>query len=156
MKLFTLAIALLVFCFSSLTFFAQTAPSAPKLESSSVEKKDGKVEISFKVSQNTDVAIFIEDNNGKVVRHLAAGVLGDNAPEPFVKNSLAQKIVWDNKADYGKDAGAGPFKVRIALGMDAQFEKIISDGAPNIGGVRAMASLIIGSFSLPKVSGFSR
>lgn len=140
MRLIKLFQLLLLLNFSFLSFFAQSGASTPKLESSSVEKKDGKVVINFKVSQKTDVAIFIEDSSGKVVRHLAAGVLGENAPEPFAKNSLDQKIIWDNKADYGKDAGAGPFKVRIALGMDAQFEKIISDGAPNIGGVRAMAT----------------
>jgi hypothetical protein len=34
-----------------------------------------------------------------VVRHLASGVLGSNAPAPFQKNSLKQKIYWGGRND---------------------------------------------------------
>ena len=60
----------------------------------------------------------------RVVRHLAAGVLGDNAPEPFQRNAKKQMIVWDGKDDVGryiddKDALA----VRVSLGLRARFER---------------------------------
>ena len=41
-----------------------------------------KVKIEFAVSRETDVSVFIEDANGKVVRHLVSGVLGKNPPAP--------------------------------------------------------------------------
>jgi len=61
-----------------------------------------------------------------VVRHLAAGVLGANAPAPLKPDSLAQEIVWDGKADYGKPAEGGPLKVRVALGLSAKYDKVIA------------------------------
>ena len=58
-------------------------------------------EIAFAVKGNCDVTVGLVDGEGKVVRHLASGVLGANAPEPFQKNSLKQKIYWDGKDDLG-------------------------------------------------------
>ena len=43
------------------------------------------VRIEFEVNKATDVAIEIQDTDGRVVRHLVAGLLGPNAPEPLVK-----------------------------------------------------------------------
>jgi hypothetical protein len=88
--------------------------------------------IAFAVSTNTDVAIFIEDAHGEIIRHLAAGVLGTNAPAPFAKNSLTQELVWDGKADFGKPAlspsngpaEGGPFQVRVALGLKVRYDKV--------------------------------
>jgi hypothetical protein len=45
------------------------------------------------------VAVLAAD--GALVRHLAAGMLGPNAPAPFKKDSLAQEILWDGKDDLG-------------------------------------------------------
>ncbi len=88
--------------------------------------RDGeKVKISFAVSAPTDVAVYIEDSKGQVVRHLAAGVLGQNPPPPL-KPGLAQEVVWDGKADYGKPAGGEPFKARVALGLGAKCDKVFS------------------------------
>src|ERR1700722_9842561 len=65
--------------------------------------KDGdKVRIEFTVDRPTDVAVHVEDSEGKIVRHLAAGVLGKNPPEPLQPNSLAQSLQWDGKDDFGK------------------------------------------------------
>ncbi len=86
---------------------------------------DGKVKIEFAVDRETDAAIFIEDGAGKVVRHLAAGVLGANAPAPL-KPGLAQSLEWDGKADWGKAAPAGPFRVRVALGLGARYDKVVA------------------------------
>ena len=51
-----------------------------------------KMKIEFTVDRNTDVAVTIEDGQGKIVRHLAAGVLGKNPPEPLQANCLAQSL----------------------------------------------------------------
>ena len=67
-----------------------------------------KYEITFVVRGNCDVTAGIVDSEGKVVRHLGAGVLGANAPAPFQKNSLKQTIVWNGKDDldlYVKEPG---------------------------------------------------
>ncbi len=83
------------------------------------------VKIAFAVSAPTDVAVYVEDAKGAVVRHLAAGVLGDHPPAPF-KPGLAQEIEWDGKADYGKPAEGSPFKVRVALGLGAKYDRVMS------------------------------
>jgi len=96
-------------------------------------KAGDKVRIEFAVDRETDVAVFIEDGGGpstgsgqsRIVRHLVAGVLGANAPAPL-KPGLAQSIEWDGKADWGKPAPAGPFKVRVALGMGARYDKVVA------------------------------
>ena len=45
--------------------------------------KDGdKVKVSFAVSAPTDVEVAVLSGDGKVVRHLAAGVLGTKNPPP--------------------------------------------------------------------------
>ena len=56
-----------------------------------------KATIDFSVDRATDVAVTIEDAKGKIVRHLAGGVLGKNAPEPLRANTLAQSLDWDGK-----------------------------------------------------------
>lgn len=55
------------------------------------------VRIDFVLSAPTDVVLDVIDRTGRVVRHLGAGVLGDNAPPPFVAGSLRQSIFWDRK-----------------------------------------------------------
>src|SRR5262249_18127047 len=94
---------------------------APKFTKKPTATKAGdKVTIEFAVDRATDVAIFIENSKGEVVRHLVAGVLGKNPPPPLKANSLEQSIEWDGKADYGKTAEGGPFKARVALGLGAK------------------------------------
>ena len=61
-----------------------------------------KMKVDFAVDRETDVAVFIENAQGKVVRHLAAGVLGKNPPPPLKAGSLEQSVEWDGKADYGR------------------------------------------------------
>ncbi|MDD4891746.1 MAG: hypothetical protein PHU85_17645, partial [Phycisphaerae bacterium] len=45
------------------------------------------VRITFEAAAATDVEVAVVDVNGRVVRHLAAGALGANAPDPLKKNS---------------------------------------------------------------------
>jgi sugar lactone lactonase YvrE len=83
------------------------------------------VKISFAVSAATDAEVAILDAKGAVVRHLAAGLLGKNAPEPFKKDSLSQEIAWDRRDDDGKPAAGGAFKFRVRLGLGAKLDRLI-------------------------------
>jgi DNA-binding beta-propeller fold protein YncE len=83
-----------------------------------------RVDIYFESKAFCDATVAIEDANGKIVRHLASGVLGDNAPEPFEKNAKKQHVVWNGKDDFGvymDDKNA--LTVRVSLGLKAKFEK---------------------------------
>jgi len=132
--------ALPLFLAGSLTAAAGESAAAPGFTAKPVASKAGdRVKIDFAVSRETDVAVFIEDAKGQVVRHLAAGVLGAKAPAPF-KPGLAQSLEWDGKADWGKPTPAGPFKVRVALGLGARYDKVLASDPQNIGGPRALAA----------------
>jgi len=90
----------------------------------SVDMQGDRVEISFETKSFCDTTIVIENSEGKIVRHLASGVLGTNAPLPFQKNSKAQKIVWDGKNDQGDYIdNKERYSVRVSLGLKPQFEK---------------------------------
>jgi hypothetical protein len=78
---------------------------------------DGKAVITFTVSAPTDVEVAVLDARGKVVRHLAAGLLGKNAPAPFKQNSLSQSIVWDGRGDYGDKVTGAKIRVRLGAGF---------------------------------------
>ncbi|MCK6474884.1 MAG: hypothetical protein L6R28_24460 [Planctomycetes bacterium] len=83
--------------------------------------KDGKSAIAFAVQSACDVAVYVEDANGKIVQHLAAGVLGTNTPAPLNTNALEQTLEWDGLDDDGKSAGATvPQGVRGAPGHQAR------------------------------------
>jgi hypothetical protein len=86
--------------------------------------KDGdKTKIAFTVSAPTDVEVAVLDKDGKVVRHLVAGVLGGQQPPPEpLKAGLSQSLEWDGKDDSDKPAGGGPFKVRVSAGMKPAFD----------------------------------
>src|SRR5262245_23399905 len=89
------------------SFFASLAqnPSAPDefrvkpqgpfefAEKPTVTRQGDRVTIAFAVKAACDVTIVIEDAGGKILRHLASGVLGDKAPPPLQKASLKQTIV---------------------------------------------------------------
>lgn len=103
--------------------------------------------ISFAVSAPTDAEVSVLDAQGKVVRHLAAGLLGKNAPEPFRKDSLAQTISWDGKDDNGNQvlgrssgvaSGGGGFKVRVRLGVAPRFERIVGWDETPLGVIRGL------------------
>ena len=81
--------------------------------------------ISFVVKDFCDVTIAVENSEGKILRHLASGVLGAKAPEPFKKDSLAQSITWDGKDDQGVYADKNATKIRVSLGLQAEYEKDI-------------------------------
>ena len=114
------------------------------------------VRIEFAVSETTDVAVFVEDAKGNVVRHLVAGLLGRNAPAPLEPDSLSQSIRWNGKTDRGERAEGGPFRVRVALGLSARPDRAVMSERLNFagskGGVFALAA--DGSGTLLVISGF--
>jgi DNA-binding beta-propeller fold protein YncE len=90
--------------------------------------RDGdKVKIGFAVSVPTDVEVAVLSADGKVVCHLAAGMLGGKNPPPEpLKAGLVQALEWDGKDDFGKPAAGGPFKIRVRAGMKVAFDGFIS------------------------------
>jgi hypothetical protein len=120
------------------TVTAAEAPPAFTKKPTAV-KANGKVKVEFTVDRNTDVAIYVEDGQGKVVRHLAGGVLGKNAPEPLQPNALIQSVEWDGKDDFGKPAAGGPFQFRVQLGMRPEFDGFLMHNPNGSGEVSAVA-----------------
>jgi hypothetical protein len=92
-----------------------------------VVTRDGDtVTVSFASKALCDVTVAIEDEGGRIIRHLACGVLGPKVPPPLKKNSLKQTLVWDGKDDAGayvddKDS----VTVRVSLGLRARFERTL-------------------------------
>jgi RNA polymerase sigma factor (sigma-70 family) len=84
-------------------------------------KQGDKVIVTFASKGKCDATVAIVDKDGKIVRHLASGVLGANAPWPFQQNSLSQKLEWDGQDDRGKPAPAG-CQVRVSLGLGAAYD----------------------------------
>ncbi len=103
----------------------------------SARKAGGKTAISFAVSAPTDAEVAILGADGKVVRRLAAGMLGPKAPEPF-KPGLSQSLEWDGKDDDGKPARGA--KVRVRLGLTARLDRIIGWSGQQLGGVRGLVT----------------
>jgi sugar lactone lactonase YvrE len=99
-------------------------------------------EIAFAVKSFCDATIAVADAQGKVVRHVASGVLGANAPAPFQKNSLKQTVYWDGKDDleaYVREPGK--LRVRVSLGLKPEFHRVIGWHPQNlIGTYRAVAA----------------
>ncbi len=107
-----------------------------------------KYEITFAVASKggssdggyCDVTVAIIDpdptrelvkGRGVVVRHLASGVLGPNAPPPFQKNSTKQTLYWDGKDDlqvYVRDPQK--LQVRVSLGLKPEFERHLGGTSP--------------------------
>jgi DNA-binding beta-propeller fold protein YncE len=98
--------------------------------------------IAFAVDRETDVAVYVENAKGEIVRHLAAGVLGPKAPEPLKAGALEQSVEWDGKDDLGQPAAGGPFKVRVAAGLKVSYAGTVFSekaGPNNIADTMGMA-----------------
>jgi len=87
-----------------------------------LKKQGGKYVITFASRAACDATVAIVNPKGKIVRHLASGVLGKNAPWPFKQGSLSQSIEWDGKDDFGKPVPQG-CKVRVGLGLKASHDR---------------------------------
>jgi len=126
-----------------------------------VSKGGDKFSIDFAVNRETDVAVSIEDAGGRVVRHLVAGVLGKNPPAPLKAGALEQALEWDGKDDDGRPAAGGPFKVRVGLGLRADyagqaFAEKGQSGPNRIEGVMGLAAAPDGRlYFLDRCNGFA-
>jgi len=95
-------------------------------EKPTVTRRGDRVEITFASKGWCDVTVAVEDETGRIVRHLASGVLGPKAPEPFSKGSLAQALVWDGKNDKGEYIdNKDSLTIRVSLGLKPQFERTL-------------------------------
>ncbi len=104
-------------------------------------KAGDKFTIRFAVAAATDVEVAVLDAGGKIVRHLAAGVLGAKTPPPEpLKSGLAQSIEWDGKDDAGKPAAGSPFKARVRLGLKPEFDRFMLYEPDAFPGVSALAT----------------
>ncbi|MCX7805774.1 MAG: hypothetical protein N3A38_11375 [Planctomycetota bacterium] len=82
------------------------------------------VTIAFATKGFCDATVAIEDADGRILRHLASGVLGDNAPPPFRKGSKEQVLVWDGKNDRGEYVDdKEKVSIRVSLGIKPRFER---------------------------------
>jgi len=95
-------------------------------EKPTVTRQDDVMAVSFATKGWCDATVAIEDGNGRIIRHLASGVLGVNAPEPFQWNAKKQTLVWDGKDDQGKLIDdKSTVAVRVSLGLKPQFERTL-------------------------------
>lgn len=94
----------------------------------SVKADAGGYRIEFAVDQSTDVAVEITCD-GRIVRHLAAGVLGGPKPPPApLTPGLKQSILWDGNDDAGKQVAADkPVQARVRLGLGVEFDRFVAD-----------------------------
>ncbi|MDA0837613.1 MAG: hypothetical protein O3B01_08355 [Planctomycetota bacterium] len=91
-----------------------------------VTKQKGHFLISFASKGYCDATVALEDASSRIVRHLASGVLGKNAPPPFQKNTLKQVVAWDGKDDRGEYVKEFEgLTVRVSLGLKPQFERTL-------------------------------
>lgn len=98
----------------------------------------GKVKIAFALASPADVEVAVLAADGKVARHLAAGVLGGQKPPPEpLRAGLAQALEWDGKDDSGNAASGDPFRIRVRAGMAPSFGRTIG-GSPYTGNVTEM------------------
>jgi hypothetical protein len=89
-----------------------------------VTRKGDTITIKFETKAFCDVSVAIENNEGKIVRHLISGVLGPKAPEPFQKDTKEQTLVWDSKNDKGEYVvDKDNLNIRVSLGLKAKYEK---------------------------------
>ena len=92
-------------------------------EKPKVVKQGDKWIITFASKAACDATVSILDKDGKIIRHLASGVLGVNAPHPFQQNSLSQKIKWDGLTDDFRKADPAGCVVKVSLGLMATYER---------------------------------
>ncbi len=116
-------------------------------------------EITFTVKGFCDVTVAVVDGEGRIVRHLAAGVLGRNAPPPFQKDSRRQVVVWDGKDDldrYVKHPRS--MFVRVSCGMKITYHRLVggASGRNLPGWVWGIGVDEEGVYVFTKGRGFSR
>ncbi|PCJ62327.1 MAG: hypothetical protein COA79_04485 [Planctomycetota bacterium] len=130
-----IALAFLTLSIQSIALFSQDKKEDYKIKrenifefdkNPTIKKLENSIEINFSTKSLCDVTIAIEDSAGKIIRHLASGVLGDNAPEPFQKNSKSQKVSWDLKDDFERYIkNINGISVRVSLGLKPKLDRTL-------------------------------
>jgi hypothetical protein len=106
-----------------------------------VSRDGGKVKIAFAVAAPTDIEVAVLAADGKVIRHLAAGVLGGPNPPPEpLRAGLSQVLEWDLRDDFGRPVAEGPFKVRVRAGTGATFGRFIGETPYVLGRLQSVAA----------------
>jgi len=107
---------------------ADSYPRKPaRLVAGPTVRREGKgAAVSFALDAPDDVLVRVFDGRGKVVRNLACGVLGDNAPGPLKPQTLKQELVWDGLDDERKAAPPGKYRVRVEVGLAPRFERFVA------------------------------
>ncbi len=96
--------------------------------------------IDFKAPGFTDCAVWVTGPDGKTVRHLAAGMLGPDAPAPLAAGRLDQSILWDGRDDAGRPvADAAGCAVRVGFGLEPKYGRTIGSDPQWLGVIRALA-----------------
>ena len=91
-----------------------------------VAKQHDRWIITFASRARCDATVAIVGPDGRIVRHLASGVLGKNAPYPFQQDTLSQRLEWDGLTDGFRKAETGGGEVRVRLGLQAKYERDIA------------------------------
>jgi len=81
--------------------------------------------------------VAVVDEEGRVVRHLAAGMLGKNPPPPLKPDTLRQTLLWDRTDDEGRPV-TGAVKVRVRAGLGAVLDRFISYPGSKLGSPTAL------------------
>jgi hypothetical protein len=135
-------------CIALATALASVLPSvAPAGEEAAprfrlkpaVDVMKNQVFVRFWVDRATDVAVTIVDEHGRTIRHLAAGLLGPNAPEPLIRGSLRQLLVWDGRDDDGRCAPPGRYRAEVKLGLTVKPDEALRIEHRRFGSVHGLA-----------------
>lgn len=82
--------------------------------------------VAFEPNRFADVEVAVLDPAGKVVRHLAAGVLGKNPPPPLQPDACRQKIAWDGRDDDGLPVPQSrKCTFRVRAGMSVRLDRLV-------------------------------
>ncbi|MBL8024946.1 MAG: T9SS type A sorting domain-containing protein [Fibrobacteres bacterium] len=134
--------ALIIILFGTAALFAALS----FVRQPSITKEGSAWTIDFELSEYSDVEISIVDKkDSSVIRHLAAGKLGSNAPAFLQKNSLRQNITWDGKDDFGVNVPQpDSMSVRVRAGMSTHTDMFVGEDLYLfVGGGRATPSIIL-------------
>jgi hypothetical protein len=115
---------------------------------------NGVAEISFSVTEFTDVTVEVVNQQDQVLRHLASGLLGPNAPQPFQTNSKFQLITWDLKDNKGALVDPKAVKILVRAGLKPSFERVFGQSGQSLGVIRGLCvdkegSLFVTMESMP-------
>lgn len=118
------ACAFTVFGSDADAFKVKREPNFTFASPPAVARDGDRITIRFETQGFCDATVAVEDDAGRILRHLASGLLGDNAPPPFQKSAKAQALLWDGKDDAGAYVdGKERLRIRVSLGLKPKLER---------------------------------